>query len=197
MPGRLHNGEPAPRSAENSAERSSHSSYARGMFLEPSNGGGGGVDGTGVESAGIAISLALLRLILGYLSIRGMYRAFGERSRHQLWFGLGLSCGTAALLVELLAYVGIVNSGLLQAYVFLSAAIVGVLSLGSAKSFRPVGSRWRTRRTWPWRSAPSPGSARRPPCRSRWSGPGTSPVTRRCFSSSSSRSSRSPRRSSS
>lgn len=107
------------------------------MFLEPSNGGGGGVDGTGVESAGIAISLALLSLILGYLSIRGMYRAFGERSRHQLWFGLGLSCGTAALLVELLAYVGIVNSGLLQAYVFLSAAIVGVLSLGSAKSFRP------------------------------------------------------------
>jgi hypothetical protein len=52
-------------------------------------------------------------------------------------FALGLGCGTAALAVELIAYVGIVNSPLLQSYVFLSAAIVGVLSLGSAKSFRP------------------------------------------------------------
>jgi len=52
-------------------------------------------------------------------------------------FGLGLACATGALLIELVAYLGVVTSPLLEAYIFLSAAIVGVLSLGSAKSFRP------------------------------------------------------------
>jgi len=89
------------------------------------------------ESAGIALSLAVLSGILGYLAVRGLYRSYRDRSRHQTMFGLGLVCGTAALVVELIAYLGAVNSPLLEAYVFLSAAIVGVLSLGSAKSFRP------------------------------------------------------------
>lgn len=52
-------------------------------------------------------------------------------------FGLGLTCGTAALLIELVAYVGVVTGWLLQSYVFLSATIVRVLSLGSARAFRP------------------------------------------------------------
>jgi hypothetical protein len=89
------------------------------------------------ETIGIAASLAGLSTVLGYLSARGLARSVRERSRHQLMFALGLVCGTAALLVELVAYLGIIDSPLLQAYVFLSAAIVGVLSLGSAKSFRP------------------------------------------------------------
>jgi hypothetical protein len=91
----------------------------------------------GFETAGIAVSLALLTTILGSLAVRGMVRSYRDRSRHQLMFGLGLLCGTVALAVEFVAYLGLVDSGLLQAYVFLSAAIVGVLSLGSAKSFWP------------------------------------------------------------
>jgi len=89
------------------------------------------------ERSVITVSLALLSVVLGGLAVRGLARSVRDRSRHQLMFGLGLSCGTAALLIELVAYVGVVTVGLLQSYVFLSAAIVGVLSLGSAKAFRP------------------------------------------------------------
>jgi hypothetical protein len=89
------------------------------------------------EHAGIALSLALLSLVLSGLAVQGLARAARDRSRHQLMFGIGLSFGTAALLIELAAYVGLVTGWLLQSYVFLSAAIVGVLSLGSARAFRP------------------------------------------------------------
>jgi hypothetical protein len=89
------------------------------------------------ETTGIAVSLAVLTVILGYLAVRGLYRSYRDRSRHQMMFGLGLVCAAAAMLVELVAYLGAVNSPLLEAYVFFSAAIVGILSLGSAKSFRP------------------------------------------------------------
>ncbi len=94
------------------------------------------------ESIGIAISLAGLTGALAYLSARGLYRSIRDRSRHQLMFGLGLACGTAALVAELAAYLGFYNSGLLETYVFLSAAIVGVLSLGSAKSLRRGRFEW-------------------------------------------------------
>ena len=53
-----------------------------------------------------------------------------------MW-GTGLAFGAAAMAVEMVVYFGYVTVPLLQAYVFFSAAIVGVLSLGSAKSFRP------------------------------------------------------------
>ncbi|MCI4345236.1 MAG: hypothetical protein L3K07_00555 [Thermoplasmata archaeon] len=89
------------------------------------------------ENAGIALSLLLLCAVLGFLSIRGLVRAAKVRSRHQLMFGSGLGLGTAAVAIEVLAYVGIVNTPMLQAYVFFSAAIVGILSLGSAASLRP------------------------------------------------------------
>ena len=52
-----------------------------------------------------------------------------------MFFGFGLLCGAAAMAVELGAYLGWVPSWMLQLYVFLSAAIVGVLSLGSARAF--------------------------------------------------------------
>ena len=92
-----------------------------------------------VETVGVSASLAALTGVLGYLAARGLYRANRDRSRHQAMFGLGLVCGATAMLVELVAYLGFVDSPLLQTYVFLSAAIVGVLSLGSVKSFR---NRW-------------------------------------------------------
>ena len=74
--------------------------------------------------------------MLGFLAARGLFRAVRDRSRHPLMFGLGLACGTAALALVLGALVGVVTGLVLLGYVFLSAAIVGVLSLGSAKSFR-------------------------------------------------------------
>ncbi|MFY9717019.1 MAG: hypothetical protein WAK40_03680 [Thermoplasmata archaeon] len=89
------------------------------------------------ETTGIAVSLAALTVILGYLAARGLYHSYRDGSRHQMMFGLGLVCAGAAMLVELVAYLGAVSSPLLEAYVFFSAAIVGILSLGSAKSFRP------------------------------------------------------------
>lgn len=95
-----------------------------------------------LESAGISLSLAVLAVILGFMSVRGIVRAYRDGSRHQLMFALGLGCGAAAMAVELVAYLGIVDSLLLQGYVFLSAGIVGILSLGSAKSFRPGRFEW-------------------------------------------------------
>jgi hypothetical protein len=89
-----------------------------------------------LEAAGIALSLLLLCLVLGFLSVRGLIGAVKERSRHQLMFGSGLGLGTAAVAIEVAAYVGYVNTPMLQAYVFFSAAIVGVLSLGSAGSVK-------------------------------------------------------------
>lgn len=88
------------------------------------------------ETAGIAASLVLLGGVLGYLSFRGLFRAARDRSLHQLYFGAGLGLGTAAVAIEAIAYVGVVDTLLLQAYVFFSAAIVAVLSLGSVGSLR-------------------------------------------------------------
>ena len=82
----------------------------------------------------IAASLAALGVALGFLSVRGFVRAVRVRKLAQAWWGAGLALGAAAMAIELLAYVGVVTEGLLQAYVFLSAGIVGVLSLGAAGS---------------------------------------------------------------
>jgi hypothetical protein len=81
----------------------------------------------------VAVSLLLLTLTLAVLSARGFVRFFRGHLRVQLWWGLGLALGTAATAVELVIYLGFVDGPLLQAYVFLSAAIVGILSLGSTR----------------------------------------------------------------
>jgi len=86
------------------------------------------------SAAGIAISLAALGGALGVLAVRGFLRAYRTRKIAQAMWGAGLALGAAAMAIELLAYVGLVTEGLLQAYVFLSAGIVGVLSLGAAGS---------------------------------------------------------------
>jgi len=88
------------------------------------------------ESVAIAASLGLLALALAFLSARGFLKFFEKRSAAQLAWGVGLGFGAAAMMVELVAFLGIVSSLLLQFYVFFSAAIVGVLSLGSAHAFR-------------------------------------------------------------
>lgn len=85
---------------------------------------------------GIALSLVLLTTALGTLSARGLLRSARERSGIQLMWGIGLAFAAVATGVELVVYVGIVDGVLLQTYVFLSAAIVGMLSLGSTRVIR-------------------------------------------------------------
>jgi hypothetical protein len=93
-----------------------------------------------LESWGIALSLGILTAVLGGLSVRGFLRFFQNHDRHQVMWAVGLGMGTAATALELVAFVGVVSTLLLQAYVFFSAAIVGVLSLGAVRAFhRP---RW-------------------------------------------------------
>jgi hypothetical protein len=91
-----------------------------------------------VDAEGVAIAASLLGLsgLLLVLSVRGVARYFETRSRSQLMWGSGLGLATAAMFVESVVYLGWVSSPLLQAYVFFSAAIVGVLSLGATRILR-------------------------------------------------------------
>ena len=89
-----------------------------------------------VESDGIAVSLVLLALLLVVLSVRGVRKFLATRVRTQLMWGAGLSLAAGAMAIEAVVYIGFVDSPLLQVYVFLSAAIVGVLSLGATKVLR-------------------------------------------------------------
>jgi hypothetical protein len=89
-----------------------------------------------LEFYAITLSLVGLSVLLFVLSVRALVRYFETRSRAQLMWGSGLAIATAAMSVEAIVYLGMVNSPLLQAYVFFSAAIVGVLSLGATKILR-------------------------------------------------------------
>jgi hypothetical protein len=89
-----------------------------------------------VESALIAASLLFLTTLLLVLSARALGRYFENRSRSQLMWGSGLAFASAAMGVESVVYFGSTSSAILQAYVFFSAAIVGVLSLGATKILR-------------------------------------------------------------
>jgi hypothetical protein len=90
----------------------------------------------GSESAVIATSLVGLAVLLSFLAARGLVRFGHSRNRPQLAWGSGLALAAAAVGIEAVVYVGVVNVPLLQAYVFLSAAIVGVLSLGATRLLR-------------------------------------------------------------
>lgn len=87
-------------------------------------------------AAAIAVSLAVLALLLGVLAARGARQFLAGRVRSQLMWSVGLAFAAAAMAIEAVVYVGIVSSPFLQGYVFLSAAIVGVLSLGVTKVLR-------------------------------------------------------------
>jgi hypothetical protein len=88
------------------------------------------------ETAGIAVSLALLCAALVVLALRGVAQYLHGGPRTQLMWGSGLALGAVAMGIETVIYLGVLDSILLQAYVLVSAAIVGVLSLGSTKVFR-------------------------------------------------------------
>jgi hypothetical protein len=82
---------------------------------------------------GIASSLLALTGLLVVLCVRGFREFAHRRLRTQLMWASGLAFAAAAMAVEALVYLGYVSSPLLEAYVFFSAAIVGVLSLGATK----------------------------------------------------------------
>ncbi len=84
----------------------------------------------------VSVSLALLAVALGGLSVRGLLKFLRGGTRTQLWWGLGLGLGSAGMVVEFVTYLGVTNAILLQLYIFLSAGIVGILSLGSACAYR-------------------------------------------------------------
>ncbi|EQD28853.1 hypothetical protein B1B_18852, partial [mine drainage metagenome] len=67
---------------------------------------------------------------------RGIRRYAAARSAPQLMWGLGLLCATGAMAIESVVFLGPVSTLALQTYVFLSAAIVGVLSLGATRALR-------------------------------------------------------------
>jgi len=84
----------------------------------------------------IAGSLVVLTAALGALAARGLVRFVRNRVRIQLMWGVGLAFATLATGVEFVVYLGVVSGTLLETYVFLSAAIVGFLSLGSTQVIR-------------------------------------------------------------
>jgi hypothetical protein len=84
----------------------------------------------------VASSLVLLSGMLLALTVRAFRRYRAAPTRPQLMWGSGLIFATGAMAIEAAVYLGADTSLLLQAYVFFSAAIVGVLSLGATRILR-------------------------------------------------------------
>ena len=100
------------------------------------------------EYFGIAISLVVLSLLLVILCARGFLRYYRARTRTELIWGMGVLLAAVAMAIEAVVYLGVLSSAILQVYVFCSAAIVGVLSLGATKVLRrprlEMGYTWWT-----------------------------------------------------
>lgn len=88
------------------------------------------------EQTAIGLSLGLLTLALVYLSARGFLQFLERRVTVQAMWASGMALSSAAMAVETMVYAGVLDMRLLQAYVFLSAALVGVLSLGATRVLR-------------------------------------------------------------
>ncbi|HYA57795.1 MAG TPA: hypothetical protein VEH57_04945 [Thermoplasmata archaeon] len=86
-------------------------------------------------SYGTAASLILLCLLLSVLCARGVYRFLKEHARQELPWAGGLGLAAGAMAIEVVVYFGTVTIPIMDAYVFLSAAIVGILSLGATHVF--------------------------------------------------------------
>jgi len=91
-----------------------------------------------MDGAFVAIELSLwvLCALLVVLFVRSVRKYSISRSRAELMWGGGLALAAAAMAVEAMVFLGYVSSPLLQVYVFCSAAIVGVLSLGATRVLR-------------------------------------------------------------
>ncbi len=84
----------------------------------------------------LAASLVALTAMLAGLCFRGLRRYAATRSLSQGMWGIGLLFATGAMAIESIIYLGARSTVALQAYVFFSAAIVGVLSLGATRVLR-------------------------------------------------------------
>jgi len=94
------------------------------------------MDGTFVA---IAVSLGLLAVALGALSARSLARFLHKPEPTQAMWASGMGMGAVAMAIETFVYLGFDSSGMLQAYVFVSAALVGLLSLGCTHVIRSAG----------------------------------------------------------
>jgi hypothetical protein len=98
-----------------------------------------------VDATSIAItaSLALLGAVLAVLSVRAFVRFLGKPEPTQAMWCAGMGMAAVAMAIEALVYAGVDSSGLLEAYVFASAALVGLLSLGCTHVLRSARfARW-------------------------------------------------------
>jgi len=89
-----------------------------------------------VISYATAASLVLLCVLLTALCARGLYRFLTENARQELPWAGGLGLAAGAMVIEVVVFFGVVTTPLMDAYVFLSAAIVGILSLGATHVFQ-------------------------------------------------------------
>lgn len=88
---------------------------------------------SGLLAWAIGASLVGLTVLLVVLCVRGALQYRRTRTQTQLMWASGIACAAGAMAIEAIVFAGIESSALLQAYVFLSAAIVGVLSLGATR----------------------------------------------------------------
>jgi hypothetical protein len=91
-----------------------------------------------LDAEGFAISISLLFVLALLLTLvaRSAIQYRRTRERNQLIWGSGLLLAAAAMAVESIVYWGVSPAPFLPLYVFLSAAIVGVLSLGATRVLR-------------------------------------------------------------
>ncbi|MEM3851378.1 MAG: hypothetical protein QXP70_00035 [Methanomassiliicoccales archaeon] len=85
----------------------------------------------------VSASLILLSALTLYLSVYLLSR--WRRRRANVWWGVALFIGFLSILDETLLYAGFWGEHLIQSFIFLSALLVGLLSLGSISS---AGSYW-------------------------------------------------------
>lgn len=88
------------------------------------------------ERYAIAASLLFVFALLVTLVVRSALQYRRTQARDQVIWGSGLGLAAAAMAVETVVYWGVAPGPFLPAYVFLSAAIVGVLSLGATRVLR-------------------------------------------------------------
>jgi hypothetical protein len=87
----------------------------------------------GPEEYAAFASLVLVFALLVALVVRAALQYWRSGNRDQIVWGTGLGFAAAAMAVEAIVYWGVPAAPYLPAYVFLSAAIVGVLSLGATR----------------------------------------------------------------
>lgn len=81
-------------------------------------------------------SLWVLTAALVFLAARGFLKFFEKNALPQLAWGSGLLLSAFSMAIEAVVYGGVVNSVILEAYTFCTAALVGALSLGATRVLR-------------------------------------------------------------